>query len=75
MTLLLYLNGAPPGAVGGDLACFCDGGETVRVAPKPGRLVAFEARKLQHAVEPVDLWRRVALSLWCLRDGRAPPPP
>ena len=27
----------------------------------------FESRTLLHAVRPVGLWRRVALSLWCLK--------
>ena len=77
MTLLLYLNGAPPGASGGELRAWVgaepsdlDGETAVRVddiQPRGGRLVLFESRKLLHAVRPVGLWRRVALSLWCLR--------
>ena len=69
LTVLVYLNGAPPGASGGDLACALKDGE-LRVAPKPGTLVLFNSRDVLHAVRPVRLWRRVALSLWCLRDRR-----
>ena len=77
VTLLLYLNGAPPGASGGELRAYvgaepCDleGDTAVRVddiQPRAGRLVLFESRTLLHAVRPVGLWRRVALSLWCLK--------
>jgi len=77
VTLLLYLNGAPPGASGGELRAFVgaepsdlDGDTAVRVddiQPRAGRLVLFESRTLLHAVRPVGLWRRVALSLWCLK--------
>ena len=77
MTLLLYLNGAPPGASGGELRSYVgaepsdlDGDTAVRVddiQPRAGRLVLFESRTLLHAVRPVGLWRRVALSLWCLK--------
>ena len=77
MTLLLYLNGAPPGASGGELRAYvgsepldCEGDTAVRVddiQPRAGRLVLFESRTLLHAVRPVGLWRRVALSLWCLK--------
>ena len=77
MTLLLYLNGAPPGASGGELrawvgasAADTEGDSAVRVddiQPRAGRLVLFESRTLLHAVRPVGLWRRVALSLWCLK--------
>ena len=77
VTLLLYLNGAPPGASGGELRAFvgaepsdCEGDTAVRVddiQPRAGRLVLFESRTLLHAVRPVGLWRRVALSLWCLK--------
>ena len=77
MTLLLYLNGSPPGASGGELRAYVgsepsdlDGDTAVRVddiQPRAGRLVLFESRTLLHAVRPVGLWRRVALSLWCLK--------
>ena len=77
VTLLLYLNGAPPGASGGELRAYygaepsdLDGDTAVRVddiKPRAGRLVLFESRTLLHAVRPVGLWRRVALSLWCLK--------
>ena len=77
VTLLLYLNGAPPGASGGELRSYvgaepldCEGDTAVRVddvQPRAGRLVLFESRTLLHAVRPVGLWRRVALSLWCLK--------
>ena len=77
VTLLLYLNGAPPGASGGELRAWVgaepsdlDGDTAVRVddiQPRAGRLVLFESRTLLHAVRPVGLWRRVALSLWCLK--------
>jgi len=77
VTLLLYLNGAPPGASGGELRSYVgaepsdlDGDTAVRVVdiqPRAGRLVLFESRRLLHAVRPVGLWRRVALSLWCLK--------
>ena len=77
VTLLLYLNGAPPGASGGELRAFvgaepldCEGDTAVCVddiQPRAGRLVLFESRTLLHAVRPVGLWRRVALSLWCLK--------
>jgi len=77
VTLLLYLNGAPPGASGGELRAYvgaepldCEGDTAVRVddiQPRAGRLVLFESRALLHAVRPVGLWRRVALSLWCLK--------
>jgi hypothetical protein len=77
VTLLLYLNGAPPGASGGELRSYVgaepsdlDGDTAVRVddiQPRAGRLVLFESRTLLHAVRPVGLWRRVALSLWCLK--------
>ena len=75
--MLLYLNGAPPGASGGELRAYCgaepsdtEGDTAVRVddiQPRAGRLVLFESRTLLHAVRPVGLWRRVALSLWCLK--------
>ncbi|CAH0364612.1 unnamed protein product [Pelagomonas calceolata] len=77
VTLLLYLNGAPPGASGGELRSYVgaepsdlDGATALRVddiQPRAGRLVLFESRTLLHAVRPVGLWRRVALSLWCLK--------
>jgi hypothetical protein len=77
VTLLLYLNGAPPGASGGELRAYVgaaeedvEGDTAVRVddiQPRAGRLVLFESRTLLHAVRPVGLWRRVALSLWCLK--------
>jgi hypothetical protein len=77
VTLLLYLNGAPPGASGGELRSYvgaepldCEGATALRVddiQPRAGRLVLFESRTLLHAVRPVGLWRRVALSLWCLK--------
>ena len=77
VTLLLYLNGAPPGASGGELRVYVgaaeedvEGDTAARVddiQPRDGRLVLFESRKLLHAVRPVGLWRRVALSLWCLK--------
>ena len=77
VTLLLYLNGAPPGASGGELRAFvgaepldCEGDTALLVddiQPRAGRLVLFESRTLLHAVRPVGLWRRVALSLWCLK--------
>ena len=80
VTLLLYLNGAPPGASGGELRAYVgaepsdlDGDTAVRVddiQPRAGRLVLFESRTLLHAVRPVGLWRRVALSLWCLKRSR-----
>jgi len=71
------LNGAPPGASGGELRAYVgasaadtEGDSAVRVddiQPRAGRLVLFESRTLLHAVRPVGLWRRVALSLWCLK--------
>ena len=77
VTLLLYLNGAPRGASGGELRVYVgaaeedvEGDTAVRVddiQPRAGRLVLFESRTLLHAVRPVGLWRRVALSLWCLK--------
>ena len=77
VTLLLYLNGAPMGASGGELRAYVgaepsdlDGDTALRVddiQPRAGRLVLFESRTLLHAVRPVGLWRRVALSLWCLK--------
>lgn len=81
VTLLLYLNGAPPGASGGELHAFVGAapsdkeGDSARrvdtITPRAGRLVIFESRTLLHAVQTVALWRRVALSLWCLK--RIPP--
>jgi hypothetical protein len=77
VTLLLYLNGAPPGAHGGELRVYVgaadadDEGDSAQrvedIQPRAGRLVLFESRTLLHAVRPVGLWRRVALSLWCLK--------
>ena len=77
VTLLLYLNGAPPGASGGELRAYVgsepsdlDGDTAVRVddiQPRAGRLVLFESRTLLHAVRPVGLWRRVAVSFRCLK--------
>jgi hypothetical protein len=69
LTLLVYLNGAPPGASGGELTCF-EGKDRLDVAPRPGTLALFRSRDVLHAVRPVKLWRRVALSLWCLEDTR-----
>ena len=36
LTLILYLNGPPDGAAGGELRCYGVDGEHVDVAPAPG---------------------------------------
>lgn len=76
VTAILYLNEAPEGANGGCLLCYdtMNEWETGRsfeeVTPKAGSLVLFKSRHVWHEVTPVVGWRRLALSVWMLKDSR-----
>jgi hypothetical protein len=76
LTAILYLNEAPEGANGGSLLCYetMNDWETGRsceeVTPKAGLLVLFKSRHVWHEVTPVVGWRRLALSVWMLKDSR-----
>lgn len=71
LTAILYLNQAPEGGSGGSLRCYHANETTYdEVTPEAGRLVIFSSRKLLHEVTPVLGWKRVALSVWMLRDSR-----
>ena len=82
LTAILYLDGRPPGASGGELRCHVGAhpddrtGATatgaVDVVPKPGTLVVFDSRALLHEVRPVVGWTRVALTVWLLRRPKDP---
>ncbi|KAL7562488.1 hypothetical protein ACA910_008199 [Epithemia clementina (nom. ined.)] len=81
LTAILYLNSPPlqnggPTSAGGSLRCFDDpdGDENssyVDIEPSAGRLVIFQSRDLMHSVLPVIGWRRLALSVWILKDSRS----
>ncbi|KAG2452580.1 hypothetical protein HYH02_002817 [Chlamydomonas schloesseri] len=64
VSAVLYLNTQGADFGGGDFR-FQDGPEPLRVAPRPGRLVAYtaDARNV-HCVERVGWGERVTLTLW-----------
>ena len=71
LTAILYLNQQPNHSSGGAFRCFPDKGSFVDIVPRAGRLVVFHSRELLHEVTPVVGWRRLALSVWILKDSRA----
>ena len=59
------------GEGGGELRCYGHTHElTVDVRPKRGRMVVFKSRELYHEVMEVRGWKRLAMSVWCLKDSR-----
>jgi len=66
----MYLNDRPPGCSGGELRCYDGLGGFSDVVPAAGRIVVFRSRELKHEVRPVVGWRRMAASVWILKDRR-----
>jgi len=69
VTAIVYLNPAWRGEDGGELRLWPPGGEEgawVDVEPRAGRLLLFDATRVEHEVRPARA-RRWALSAWVPR--------
>lgn len=67
MSVICYLNGDWQATDGGELVIHLPNAESVKIAPLGGRLVCFEADKLEHEVLPA-LRERLSLTGWLRTD-------
>jgi SM-20-related protein len=67
MSVICYLNGDWQSTDGGELVIHLPHEQAVKILPLGGRLVCFEAEKLEHEVLPA-LRRRLSLTGWLRTD-------
>jgi SM-20-related protein len=67
MSVICYLNGNWQATDGGELGIHLPNQQSVKIAPLGGRLVCFEADKLEHEVLPA-LRERLSLTGWLRTD-------
>lgn len=63
MSVICYLNENWEPTDGGELVVYLSNGESIKVSPTGGRLVCFEADKLEHEVLPAKR-ERLSLTGW-----------